>query len=1356
MTNPRGIATVYHYVFGMLVRRTDAEGTADEAVWRYDYDRRVSQPDSITDPLGNTTTMTYDSAGDVTSRSDPLGNTSTWTYNRFDEPTSATDAMGVTTTNSYDSDGNLLSSAVPLDGGQTATTTYTYGDSAHPGDVTTVTDPRGKTTDYTYDSFGERTSVTDPDGDEMTYDYTCTLAGAGCRSHVGWLYSSVSPRGNASGASPSDYTTSSTYDDDGEVLSTTDPRGETTSYTYNGNGDRTSLTDARGNTTTYHYDADGELTTTTRPDGTELTSTYDDDGNVTAKVDGAGDATGYSYDARDELVSTTSPPTATAPGGITTTYGYDLAGRRISLTDAVGATTIYSYDAAGRLTGLDYSDLTTPDVTYAYDADGRRVSMTDGTATTNYSYDAAGRLTDTVDGAGKSVAYGYDLAGNVTALTYPNGQTVTRGYDPAGRLTSVSDWNGETTTFGYDADGMLISTDYPNTVAEGVTYDRDDRMTTLTDTRSGTTLAGYGYTRNPNGQLTAATATGTAGAPSESYDYNTLNQIDSYVSGSSAGSYGYDAADNPTGLADGVSQTFDAAGELQTATGAPIRLVGTASTTDSTPTSTSSTVALSGVRVNDQILLEVVGNKGEAAGAAGYTQVGAWDGGDNNTRLTLLRRTASGAETGATVTYTEPHLKPFTVLAAVYRGVNPANPIDTFSAAGTANVTSTSVTAPQITADAAGEQLVVLQAETDNASAASWTAPPAMTEEVQSSVAAIAAGLADQPAAHAGLTGSRTSTTSVLGALETALVALRPAPTAFSYGPTGDRTVLTPHGGAPIGYGYDQADRLVRYTDGDPADIASYSYNGDGLRTAKTVGGATSDEAYDTVTAGVPLLLSDGATDYLYGPGDTPIEQIAAPAAIRRVATGSTIDSTGNAPSLTVGFSAQVQQGDQILLVANGDTTTQAPTPPPGYTTVGTYTYGGATTFSGGASERTTVFRTTAAGGEDSATVTYTPTQGRAKTLTAVAYRGVDQTDPIAGLSHASSANAATSITAPSIAASSGDELVLIDAAGNSYLTPSWTMPSGITKQDENTDATIDTAVGDALSAGGLTGTKTSTSSQSAQLQTILLALTPEPGTMFFGHDQQGSTRLLTDLHGAVTATYGYDPYGRTTLHQGSASTNLLYDGQYEDNESGLYYLRARYYDPQTATFLTRDPLEDLTGQPYSYAAGDPIDGSDPSGLFCIGPLCVGFHPGTIPNSVVNIFRGASFGITDRIANWISPGASCTVPQNYAQQLVGFAATVVATYGLGAAGGDDELPPAGGPKSGSPNFNDPAQPPGPGWEWRGQQPPGGPNGAWYNPSTGESLHPDLSHPDPVGPHYDYRAPDGTFYRMYPDGTVKPR
>jgi len=116
----------------------------------------------------------------------------------------------------------------------------------------------------------------------------------------------------------------------------------------------------------------------------------------------------------------------------------------------------------------------------------------------------------------------------------------------------------------------------------------------------------------------------------------------------------------------------------------------------------------------------------------------------------------------------------------------------------------------------------------------------------------------------------------------------------------------------------------------------------------------------------------------------------------------------------------------------------------------------------------------------------------------------------------------------------------------------------------------------------------------------------------YLQHDQLGSTRLITDAAGNVTATYSYDSYGNTSTHTGTGTTAFLYAGQYEDSESGLYYLRARYYDPNSADFVTRDPLASITGSPYSYALDSPLSFTDATGLatsgYCAsGSLTVGF-----------------------------------------------------------------------------------------------------------------------------------------------------
>ena len=110
---------------------------------------------------------------------------------------------------------------------------------------------------------------------------------------------------------------------------------------------------------------------------------------------------------------------------------------------------------------------------------------------------------------------------------------------------------------------------------------------------------------------------------------------------------------------------------------------------------------------------------------------------------------------------------------------------------------------------------------------------------------------------------------------------------------------------------------------------------------------------------------------------------------------------------------------------------------------------------------------------------------------------------------------------------------------------------------------------------------------------------------LYYGHDQYGSTRLLTDATGAVAGTFTYDPYGNLTAHTGTADTPLRWNGQYQDADTVLYYLRARYYDPVTAQFLTRDPLNALSQSAYGYVSSNPLNASDPRGLICWSPSCV-------------------------------------------------------------------------------------------------------------------------------------------------------
>ena len=106
--------------------------------------------------------------------------------------------------------------------------------------------------------------------------------------------------------------------------------------------------------------------------------------------------------------------------------------------------------------------------------------------------------------------------------------------------------------------------------------------------------------------------------------------------------------------------------------------------------------------------------------------------------------------------------------------------------------------------------------------------------------------------------------------------------------------------------------------------------------------------------------------------------------------------------------------------------------------------------------------------------------------------------------------------------------------------------------------------------------------------------------------DQLGSTRLLTDGSGSVTASFSYDAYGNLTGSTGTATTPFMYAGAYLDALTGLYYLQARYYSPLTGQFLSLDPAVSETLSPYAYAGDDSVNNSDPSGLSSYYPSTLG------------------------------------------------------------------------------------------------------------------------------------------------------
>jgi RHS repeat-associated protein len=103
----------------------------------------------------------------------------------------------------------------------------------------------------------------------------------------------------------------------------------------------------------------------------------------------------------------------------------------------------------------------------------------------------------------------------------------------------------------------------------------------------------------------------------------------------------------------------------------------------------------------------------------------------------------------------------------------------------------------------------------------------------------------------------------------------------------------------------------------------------------------------------------------------------------------------------------------------------------------------------------------------------------------------------------------------------------------------------------------------------------------------------------YYYTDPQGTPLAEADASGNIQSTLDYHPYG--SVATGSAPNGPGYTGHVNDPESGLVYMQARFYDPSSGRFLSRDPDEPSAGNPlnfnrYDYAGNNPIKNIDPTG----------------------------------------------------------------------------------------------------------------------------------------------------------------
>jgi RHS repeat-associated protein len=960
--------------------------------------------------------------------------------------------------------------------------------------------------------------------------------------------------------------------------------GWTSSYemalSFDSSGDAT-LTGLGGAQTTFMNLGDGTLSppgnvfltlvqnsnssyTLTQPDGD--TDTFSSSGQLTAESDLNGYTTTLSYNGSGQLT------TVNDPAGRTLTFTYGSDGLVSSVSDSAGRTVSYGYDDAGNLTSSTDADGNQTSYTYDSDHDLLTVSGPRAGATVTNTYNSDGQVLTQQDPDGNTTMFSWGTPdasgtavntvtspnGNVRSETYQDGvlqsrteasgtsdaETWTYGYDPELDLTSETDPNGHTATATYNAQGDQTGTTDPDGNTTSATYNSFGEPTSTTDADGNTTTDSYDADGNLDSVSRTLTSTG-------------QTQTTTYTYGDSS------LPGDPTSITDpdghATTLTYNAAGGVTSSTDPD----GNQTTYSDTCSGTASAGCYSGVG----LLYSQTSPRGNVAGAnaANFTTTYTYDAlGDELSETDPLGNTTkySYDADGDLTSVKDPNGN-----TTQYTYNLDDEPTSTTQPGGQPETE---------TYDGDGNVLT----QTDGNGNTTHYAYNALDEQ--------------------------TSTTTPKG-----------EETQYTYDPAGNLETETNPDGQVTTYGYDDANQLtsIDYSGSGNPDV-TYGYDADGNQTSMT--DATGSSAYTYNSLGELTAQADGAentVDYGYDL-DGNVTSIQYP-------NGKTVtngyDDADNLASVTD------WDGNETQFAYNADSEPDQTTYPTTNADVDTTSYDA-----------------------DDEITAISMKEGTA-TLASMAYnRNADEqvaTSTETGLPEP------TGATSDSYAYDNANDPTEIDShTGYTYnsdqeLTSSPSATYGYNAEGERTSQTPTTGAATTYSYDqnqSLTGVAPSngTSETNAYDGTGLLTsqttgsttnqltwdpvsdiplllddgqhsyvygpddqpieqITDSSGTVqFLHHDQLGSTRLITNTAGDQVGAATYNPYGKALTSTGTATTALGYAGQYTDPTTGLIYMRARWYDPDTAQFLTVDPLDEQTGQAYAYAADDPLDQVDPSGAW--------------------------------------------------------------------------------------------------------------------------------------------------------------
>jgi RHS repeat-associated protein len=1139
---------------------------------------------SVTDPLGHVTTFGYDPAGNLAKTTDPLGRTWSFTYDAKHLLLTMTDPNGGVAKSTYDGSGRVIKQVDPA--GRVLVFAYSGDNRTAAGGTTTVTDPRGLQTQYHYQS------------EELVAE--TAAAGTAEAATTSYQYDPAT-FGQTSITDADGKTTTNTYDSRGDLLSSTDPLGKTTKQTYDSEGDLLTSTDPLGVTTTRTYDGSGNLLSSstplsgggtskwsytygtgaqagdrlssTNPDGKTTGFAYDKAGDRTSSTDPLSNKATMSYDADGRLL------TSTSPNGGTTTNVYNAAGELTKTTDPLGHSTSYSYDANGnRASSTDANGHTT---TYAYDADNERTQTTrPGGSTVETGHDADGNIVSQTDGNGHTTSYSFTDLNQISSSTDPDGRTTKLTHDGVGNLLTSVNPAGQTTSYSHDADRRTTAIAYSDAATPGVheSYDADGRRVSLTD---GTGTSTYVY--DSLGRLTSQS--NGAGATS-SYTYDAAGNLTkiTYPNGKAV-TRAYDADNRLTESADWLANTttfsYDGDGNL-TAEHLP-GAVTAKSAFDAADQLTSITDANSGgTLASFTYARDPVGEltSSAATGALSSTDSYSYD---SQNRLTADNTASYAYDAGNNPTSFNGQPQRFDAADQLLAsGSSGAGGEESGGGGGGGGAGGGGSPAPSPSGERGGSAgfhaispppvTVVSAARTHTASKrGKLSAGPLTTSSANTLLLAFVSAQGPKRGQKVRGIGG--------GGLRWSLVT-------EAASPQGTSSIWRARAPTPLAHATFTA-TLAKSGYGGMLDVLAFGL-GATVGSAAKRSGARSTPSLALPASGVATILAVAHDSSVsrgrkaVGSGHVTDQALGG----KRGGSSWTLSAQGGTGSVGLGGARSASWSMAAVAVlpaaaaaAARVTTARARAATPS-----------APSLTEPAPSRTPV-RSSAAGGET--TYTYNPQGDR----TSVATPGATTT-----LTY-DQANRLTAVGEDIHYSYDGDGLRMGKVVGGESTAFTWDESSGLPL----------------LLEGGATSYVYGPSGQPTE------QISGSTATYLLG-DQQGSTRLLTSPAGTVVGTYSYDTWGSVTSHTGEGATNLQYDAQYTDPETGYQYLRTRYDDPATGVFLSRDPLVASTKEPYEYAADTPANAGDPTGM--------GAWAAIKKSAIENAADGYAQAGVDSLATW--------------------------------------------------------------------------------------------------------------------------